>query len=111
MWPWKKTGQPKLSKARAVSLPGYYKGRHFSTYVEDAVSLKRQGKLEGAETLLLELVAATEAQDRVEGWVWLVGSTKNWRNSTGNSETPPRRLLSLSDLPPSAMLRERHHRN
>ncbi len=67
MWPWRKREQPKLSHVAANSLVGYYKGRHFSTYVKDVTSLKRQGKLEEAEKLLLELVAATEAQDRVDG--------------------------------------------
>ena len=46
--------------------PGYYNGRHFTTYVNEVESLKRQDKLEDAERLLIELIAATEAQDKVD---------------------------------------------
>lgn len=46
--------------------PGYYNGRHFTTYVSDIQALKRQGKLKEAEHLLLELISATEAEDRVD---------------------------------------------
>lgn len=46
--------------------PGYYNGRHFTTYVSEVEALKRLGKLEETETLLLQLVAATEAEDQVE---------------------------------------------
>ena len=44
--------------------PGYYKGRHFTGYVDEVRSLKRAGKLEEAARLLLNLVQATEAESR-----------------------------------------------
>jgi len=43
-----------------MTLPGYYNGRHFTTYVSDVNNLKKSGKVEEAERLLLELVKATE---------------------------------------------------
>jgi hypothetical protein len=46
--------------------PGACRGRHYTTYVEEAKELKRSGKLAEAETLLLELVKATEAEDKKE---------------------------------------------
>jgi len=46
--------------------PGYYKGRHFTTYVEEVKALKRKEQLEEAERLLLELVKASEAEDKVD---------------------------------------------
>ncbi|MEJ5248753.1 MAG: hypothetical protein WHS90_13345 [Caldilinea sp.] len=42
--------------------PGYYKGKHYSTYVNEVESLKKNGAIEEAERLLLELVNATEAE-------------------------------------------------
>ena len=47
--------------------PGYYKGRHFITYDGDVEKLKRKGNLKGAEALLLQLVAATEAESKATG--------------------------------------------
>ncbi len=55
-----------LGIEHSISGPGYYNGRHFTTYVSDVEALKRQGKLEEAEHLLLELVTATEAEDKVD---------------------------------------------
>jgi len=46
---------------------GYYKGRHFTTYVEEVKQLKRAGKLEEAKALLLELVKATEEEGKYTG--------------------------------------------
>jgi hypothetical protein len=42
--------------------PGYYNGRHYSTYVSEIENLKKQGFIDQAEHLLLELVNATEAE-------------------------------------------------
>jgi hypothetical protein len=56
-----------LGRERPTVGPGYHKGRHFTTYVTDVRNLKKSGKLKEAETLLLELVDATEAQSAVEG--------------------------------------------
>lgn len=41
---------------------GYVNGRHFTEYVETVKKLKRTGKLDEAEALLLKLVDATEAE-------------------------------------------------
>ena len=46
---------------------GYYKGRHFTGYVDEVRSLKRAGRLEAAARLLLNLVKATEAESRATG--------------------------------------------
>jgi len=48
--------------------PGYYMGRHFTTYVPDVKGLKKQGKLDEAEKLLIQLVGATEAENRASGY-------------------------------------------
>lgn len=47
--------------------PGYYKGRHFTEYVDEVRSLKRAGELDAAARLLLNLVKATEADSRATG--------------------------------------------
>lgn len=41
---------------------GYYKGRHYSTWVSDIENLKKSGKLEDVEMILLQLVSATEEE-------------------------------------------------
>ncbi len=46
--------------------PGQYKGRHYTEYVDEFKELKRQGKLEEAETLLLGLIDATESEAKAE---------------------------------------------
>jgi hypothetical protein len=48
--------------------PGYYNGRHYTTYVSEVKNLKKSGKLEEVEKLLLELIAATEAESVAEGF-------------------------------------------
>jgi predicted DNA-binding protein (UPF0278 family) len=45
---------------------GYYNGRHYTTYIEEVKQLKRDGKLQDAEKLLLELIKANEEENRVE---------------------------------------------
>lgn len=47
--------------------PGYYKGRHFTEYVDEVRSLKRAGRLEEGARLLLNLIKATEAESRATG--------------------------------------------
>ena len=49
---------------RRKQKPGYHKGHHFTTYVEEVKQLKRSGKLEKAKALLLELVKATEEESK-----------------------------------------------
>ncbi len=46
--------------------PGEYKGRHYTEYVDQVTELKRQGKLDEAEALLLALIDATEAEAKAE---------------------------------------------
>ena len=47
---------------------GYIDGKHFTEYVDIVKALKREGRLDEAEKLLLRLVEATEAENRVEGY-------------------------------------------
>jgi hypothetical protein len=47
---------------------GYVQGRHYATFVEDVENLKRLGKFEEAEMLLLELINATEEEDKSRNW-------------------------------------------
>jgi hypothetical protein len=54
-----------LGKEFPIIKPGYYEGRHFTTYVRDFESLKKSGKFIELENLLLELVKATEAENAV----------------------------------------------
>ena len=54
-----------LAKEHPIVKPGYYDGRHFTTYVRDFESLKKSGKFIELENLLLELVRATEAESAV----------------------------------------------
>ena len=53
-----------------MAKPGFVDGRHYATYAEEVLRLKRAGDLDGAEALLLRLVDATEAETSAwgEGW-------------------------------------------
>ena len=51
-----------------MSESGNYQGRHYSTYVEDVRALKRAGRLDEAEQLLLHLIDAVEAEAREKQW-------------------------------------------
>ena len=51
-----------------MSKAGLVRGRHYTTYVDEVRQLKSLGQVEAAERLLLELVVATEAESRTEGW-------------------------------------------
>ena len=55
-----------LGRTQPIEGPGYYQGRHYTTYVWDVEELKRNGRLDEAERLLIELVKATEAEDKAE---------------------------------------------
>ncbi len=46
--------------------PGEYKGRHYTEYVDEVTSLKREGRLDEATALLLALIDATEAEAKAE---------------------------------------------
>jgi hypothetical protein len=50
----------------STSGPGYYNGRHYTTYVEDVKEFERADNLDGAERLLLILVKATEEESKAE---------------------------------------------
>lgn len=54
--------------ASKASGAGDVRGRHFTEYVDDVRALRRSGREVEAETLLLELVDATEEEARREGW-------------------------------------------
>ena len=56
-----------LAKEHPITKPGYYDGRHFTTYVRDFETLKKGGNFTELENLLLELVKATEAECAVDG--------------------------------------------
>jgi hypothetical protein len=56
-----------LGKEFPIVKPGYYDGRHFTTYVRDFESIKNSGKVTELENLLLELVNATKAESAVNG--------------------------------------------
>jgi hypothetical protein len=56
-----------LARAHPISKPGYYNGRHFTTYVSDVRKLLKDARLEDAESLLIKLVEATEAESNTEG--------------------------------------------
>ncbi len=62
-------GQPaaETSSATSSSGSGLVRGRHFTEYVEEVKSLRRNGRADEAETLLLELVDATESESRATG--------------------------------------------
>jgi hypothetical protein len=47
-----------------MNKPGFYKGRHYSTYVEEVRELKRGEQWGQAEQLLFKLIEATEAEAR-----------------------------------------------
>lgn len=51
---------------RSKKQPGYLNGRHYTTYVNDVKNLKKNGLLEKAEALLIQLVHATEEESRKE---------------------------------------------
>lgn len=47
---------------------GKIDGRHYTAYVDDVKKLKREGRLEDAENLLLRLVEAVEAEAKEMEW-------------------------------------------
>jgi hypothetical protein len=62
-------GQPagETNSATSSSGAGFVRGRHFTEYVEKVKTLHRNGQTSEAETLLLELVDATESESRAMG--------------------------------------------
>lgn len=59
-----------LSQTNPVSVPGYYRGRHYITFVEEVKALKCTGDNDAVERLLLALVGAVEAESRAKGPKW-----------------------------------------
>jgi hypothetical protein len=55
-----------LGREDPIVGPGYYDGRHFTTYVRDFEILKKNGNSTELEKLLLELVNATESENAVD---------------------------------------------
>ena len=53
-----------LGRTQPIEKPGYYQGRHFSTFPTDVEELLRAGETAKAEDLLLHLVDATEEDSR-----------------------------------------------
>lgn len=51
-----------------MTRPGFVDGRHYSTSPDEVRRLKREGRLEEAEALLIRLVQATEAESKAEQW-------------------------------------------
>lgn len=51
-----------------MTKPGFLGGRHYTEYVEEVKGLKRAGRLDKAEELLLMLVGAVEEEARAQGW-------------------------------------------
>jgi hypothetical protein len=57
-----------LAQEDPIVGPGYYNGRHYTTYVRDYESLKKNGNFIELEKLLLELVKATEEESITNGF-------------------------------------------
>jgi hypothetical protein len=55
-----------LAQRNPIKKPGYYNGRHYSTYVEEIRDLKRSADDTKLEALLSALVDATEAEDQTQ---------------------------------------------
>lgn len=55
-----------LAQAHPVTGPGYYRGRHYTSYVEEVKALKRSGDTAAAARLMLALVDAVEAEGRAK---------------------------------------------
>lgn len=47
-----------------IEKPGFYEGRHYSTYIQEIEVLKKNGNFQELESLLIELVNATEAESK-----------------------------------------------
>jgi len=56
------------AKSNPLIEPGFFGGRHYTTFVEEAKQLKRDGKIKELEKLLWNLVSATEEEDKVNKW-------------------------------------------
>lgn len=50
-----------------MDTPGFFRGKHYTEYVEQVKELKRVGELENAIHLLLELVRTVERESQATG--------------------------------------------
>jgi hypothetical protein len=57
-----------LAEENPIIGPGYYNGRHFTTYARDIEYIKTSGNYLELENLLIELVNATEADSAIRRW-------------------------------------------
>lgn len=58
-----------ITPVSITSKPGFYRGRHFTAYPDEVRDLRRAGKDEEAERLLLELANAVEAESKTPGGI------------------------------------------
>jgi hypothetical protein len=56
-----------LGKEQPIFMVGYFNGRHSTTYVRDVEDLKKDGKFQEAEELLINLITATESESIANG--------------------------------------------
>jgi len=56
------------AKAHPIKKPGFFNGRHFTTFVEEVKQLKRDGKIDELEKLLWNLVYSIEEEDKINKW-------------------------------------------
>lgn len=64
---WWEEPEARTGRRRGGVGPGLVDGRHFTEYVDEVRELRRQGREEEAERLLLRLVDAVEAEAAAEG--------------------------------------------
>lgn len=57
------------SKEEIEVKAGLVNGKHYTEYVESVKELKREGKLDIAEALLLRLIRAVEEEAEAENWI------------------------------------------
>jgi len=55
-----------LENPQSPPKPGYINERHYTTFVNKVEDLKKSGKLDEAERLLLKIVDAVETEDRIQ---------------------------------------------
>jgi hypothetical protein len=53
---------------RTTDQPGFYRGKHATAYAEQVQALKRAKQFAAAKRLLLALIQAVEAENRIECW-------------------------------------------
>jgi hypothetical protein len=53
-------------KTKPATEPGFYQGKHYTTYIEQVKALKHADKLDKAERLLLALVTVVESENQTQ---------------------------------------------